>query len=119
MELSFLVLYMYKVSSKHDVIVDPVPKPNNSASVVTASVERPHATDNMLQKQASFRGFNKLSQSLPFKRQASLRLGELPSTLERQQAMWDNSGFQQQQQANGRGMQSMSVSEKCKRLLFC
>ena len=69
--------------------------------MVTASVERPHATDTMLQKQASFRGFNKLSLNLPFKRQTSLRLGELPSTLERQQQMWSNSGFQQP--TNGRG----------------
>lgn len=97
--------YYKKKSRTVLVATDPVPKPSQTGVVTTASVERPHATDNMLQKQASFRGFNKLSQSLPFKRQASLRLGELPSTLERQQAMWTNDGFQQQQQqlANGRG----------------
>lgn len=81
-------------------LTEPVPKVTNG-SVVTASVERPRATDSMLQKQASFRGFAKLSQSLPFKRQGSLRLGELPSTLDRQQAMWTNDGFQQL--PNGRG----------------
>ena len=50
------------------------------------AVSRPHATDLMLQRQTSFRGFGgQLGQSSPFKRQLSLRLNELPSTLERQQ----------------------------------
>ena len=35
-------------------------------------------------RQASFRGLGKLSDSSPFKRQFSLRLNELPSTLARQ-----------------------------------
>lgn len=48
------------------------------------AIERPHATPSMLERQGSFRGFTGLSQASPFKRQLSLRLSELPSTLERQ-----------------------------------
>ncbi|XP_059096442.1 protein numb homolog isoform X2 [Tigriopus californicus] len=49
------------------------------------AIARPHATDLMLQRQTSFRGFNQLqAASSPFKRNLSLRLNELPSTLERQ-----------------------------------
>ncbi|XP_064484886.1 protein numb-like isoform X2 [Ornithodoros turicata] len=52
------------------------------------AIERPHATASMLQRQGSFRGFGgSLSQTSPFKRQLSLRLNDLPSTLERQRAM--------------------------------
>lgn len=52
------------------------------------AIERPHATPSMLQRQGSFRGFGgSLSQTSPFKRQLSLRLNDLPSTLERQRAM--------------------------------
>uniref|UniRef100_T1JP22 PID domain-containing protein n=1 Tax=Strigamia maritima TaxID=126957 RepID=T1JP22_STRMM len=51
------------------------------------AIERPHATPMMLQRQGSFRGFSQLSQSSPFKRQLSLRLNELPSTLERQRSL--------------------------------
>ena len=46
-------------------------------------IERPHATDFMLQRQGSCRGFSTINQSSPFKRQLSLRLNELPSNLER------------------------------------
>lgn len=52
------------------------------------AVQRPHATDNLLLRQGSFRGFSKLQEvSSPFKRTLSLRLNELPSTLQRQNAM--------------------------------
>ncbi|XP_022250212.1 protein numb-like isoform X1 [Limulus polyphemus] len=51
------------------------------------AVERPHATPVMLERQGSFRGFSSLSQVTPFKRQLSLRLNELPSTVERQRSM--------------------------------
>ncbi|XP_067129226.1 protein numb isoform X2 [Centruroides vittatus] len=51
------------------------------------AIERPHATQVMLQRQGSFRGFSTLNQTSPFKRQLSLRLNDLPSTLERQRAM--------------------------------
>lgn len=54
------------------------------------AVSRPHATVQMLERQGSFRGFQKLSESSPFKRQLSLRVNELPSTLERQRAAYSN-----------------------------
>ncbi|XP_018341247.1 PREDICTED: protein numb isoform X2 [Trachymyrmex septentrionalis] len=47
------------------------------------AIERPHATLSMLERQGSFRGFSQLSQASPFKRQLSLRVNDLPSTLER------------------------------------
>ncbi|WAR18663.1 NUMB-like protein [Mya arenaria] len=51
------------------------------------AVQRPHATTNMLVRQGSFRGFNKLQETTsPFKRTVSLRLSDLPSTLQRQNA---------------------------------
>eukprot|EP00096_Caligus_rogercresseyi_P013493 TRINITY_DN612_c0_g1_i3.p1 TRINITY_DN612_c0_g1~~TRINITY_DN612_c0_g1_i3.p1 ORF type:complete len:588 (+),score=169.78 TRINITY_DN612_c0_g1_i3:129-1892(+) len=48
------------------------------------AIARPHATDLMLQRQTSFKGFNQLAGNSPFKRQLSLRINELPSTIERQ-----------------------------------
>ena len=52
------------------------------------AVQRPHATDNMLLRQGSFRGFSKLQETTsPFKRTLSLRINELPSTLQRQNAV--------------------------------
>lgn len=51
------------------------------------AIERPHATVSMLQRQGSFRGFQQLNQSSPFKRQMSLRISDLPSTLERQRSL--------------------------------
>ena len=56
--------------------MEPVSNPN--------AVARPKASDQMFLRQASFRGFGQLSGSSPFKRQFSLRLNELPSTLARQ-----------------------------------
>lgn len=50
------------------------------------AIERPHATVSMLQRQGSFRGFSQLNQASPFKRQLSLRIGDLPSNLERQRS---------------------------------
>ena len=55
---------------------EPVANPN--------AVARPKVSDLMYLRQASFRGFGQLSGSSPFKRQFSLRLNELPSTLARQ-----------------------------------
>nr|CAG4644138.1 EOG090X09VR [Lepidurus arcticus] len=49
------------------------------------AIERPHAAPHLLERQGSFRGFSQLNQNSPFKRQLSLRIGDLPSTLERQQ----------------------------------
>ena len=52
------------------------------------AVQRPHATQNMLLRQGSFRGFSKLQETTsPFKRTLSLRINELPSTLQRQNAV--------------------------------
>ncbi len=83
---------------------EPPPAPEQPVDNPFA-VARPHATDLMLQRQTSFRGFNQLqATNSPFKRQLSLRqeyfdiyfnlpkipllaisrLNELPSTLERQ-----------------------------------
>ncbi|KAH7972411.1 hypothetical protein HPB52_011916 [Rhipicephalus sanguineus] len=61
--------------------------PPVKAVVNPYAIERPHATVTLLQRQGSFRGLGSLSQASPFKRQLSLRLNELPSTLERQRAM--------------------------------
>lgn len=51
------------------------------------AVARPKISDQMYQRQASFRGLGQLSGNSPFKRatsqNASLRLNELPSTLQR------------------------------------
>lgn len=65
----------------------PSEAPPVKAVVNPYAIERPHATATLLQRQGSFRGLGSLSQASPFKRQLSLRLNELPSTLERQRAM--------------------------------
>lgn len=67
------------------IISEPVPvkKVDN-----LYAVQRPHASQNMLLRQGSFRGFPKLQETTsPFKRTISLRLNELPSTLQRQNAV--------------------------------
>ncbi|XP_014681481.1 PREDICTED: protein numb-like isoform X2 [Priapulus caudatus] len=48
------------------------------------AIQRPHAPLALLQRQGSTR-FGNINQSSPFKRQLSLRLDELPSTLERKE----------------------------------
>lgn len=71
------------------IIAEPVPvkKVDNPFAV-----QRPRATPNMLQRQGSFRGFENLqAESSPFKRSVSLRLNDLPSTLQRQNAVYDTS----------------------------
>jgi len=65
-------------------------KPSGDAPPVKAvvnpfAIERPHAAPHLLERQGSFRGLSQLNQSSPFKRQMSLRIGDLPSTVERQQ----------------------------------
>ena len=64
------------------------PPPIEKADENPFAIARPHATDLMLQRQTSFRGFGHLqvAGNSPFKRQLSLRLSDLPSTLERQRA---------------------------------
>lgn len=57
----------------------PPPQDNNPHAI-----PRRHATVEALARQASFRGFQALSQKTsPFKRQLSLRMNELPSTVQR------------------------------------
>ena len=53
--------------------------------------------------QMSFRGFNKLAETSPFKRQLSLRLNELPSTLERTGQLQQNNNINGANQPNGPG----------------
>ncbi|XP_025103945.1 protein numb-like isoform X3 [Pomacea canaliculata] len=70
------------------VAVEPVPvrKIENPYAV-----QRPHASMTALQRQGSFRGFEKLQEtSSPFKRTLSLRINDLPSTLQRQNAVLDS-----------------------------
>jgi len=69
------------------IIAEPVPLTPASNEY---AVQRPHATQDMLMRQGSFRGFSKLNESSPFKRQLSLRLNDLPSTLERQAEVSSN-----------------------------
>lgn len=58
--------------------------PEESADSNPFAIARPHATNLMLQRQTSFREFSRLqSRTSPFKRQLSLRMSELPSSLER------------------------------------
>ncbi|KAK2496481.1 hypothetical protein MC885_013134 [Smutsia gigantea] len=68
------------------------PSPTSPTLDTTASVEmnnphaipRRHAPIEQLARQGSFRGFPALSQKMsPFKRQLSLRINELPSTMQR------------------------------------
>jgi len=68
------------------------PVPDAAPTDTQYAVQRPHATQDMLVRQGSFRGFQKLSETSPFKRQLSLRLNELPSTLERTQEARQNGG---------------------------
>ena len=74
-------LYLY-------LFIDPVPVKRVDNPF---AVQRPKATNDMLFRQGSFRGFEKLQESSPFKRTTSLRLNDLPSTLQRQNAVSDNS----------------------------
>ncbi|XP_061172872.1 protein numb-like isoform X3 [Saccostrea echinata] len=71
------------------ILAEPVPvkKVDNPFAV-----ERPKATPSMIVRQGSFRGFENLQkESSPFKRSVSLRLSDLPSTLQRQGAITDGS----------------------------
>ncbi|XP_066155223.1 protein numb-like isoform X1 [Euwallacea fornicatus] len=61
-----------------DVVPQSKPTPSNPFAI-----ERPHATESLLQRQGSCRGFSTLGQNSPFKRQMSLRVNELPSNTAR------------------------------------
>nr|XP_014292903.1 protein numb [Halyomorpha halys] len=71
------------IPTKTSTVTAVTPKP----AVTTHAIERPHATVSMLVRQGSFRGFNHLNQTSPFKRQLSLRISDLPSNLERTRSM--------------------------------
>nr|CAH0112423.1 unnamed protein product [Daphnia galeata] len=69
----------------------PAEPPAPAKTVVNPfAIERPHAAPHLLERQGSFRGLSQLNQSSPFKRQMSLRIGDLPSTVERQQNSLSN-----------------------------
>lgn len=53
----------------------PVKKPEN-----LYEIQRPRASVDMLQRQSSFRGFSKLAETSPFKRQLSLQLEQSSTT---------------------------------------
>lgn len=54
------------------------------------AIQRPHAPLALLQRQGSAR-FGNINQSSPFKRQLSLRIDDLPSTLERKEHSFSSS----------------------------
>ena len=89
--------------------MEPPPAPKEPISNPNA-VARPKASDLMYLRQASFRGLGKLSDSSPFKRQFSLRLNELPSTLARQAR--DN-GAQEVRGETGPGAQFAGLAPTC------
>ncbi|KAK9890602.1 hypothetical protein WA026_011967 [Henosepilachna vigintioctopunctata] len=55
----------------------------SSSTVNPFAIERPHATESMLIRQGSCRGFSTLGENSPFKRQMSLRINDLPSNAAR------------------------------------
>lgn len=79
-------------------ISEPVPQKKMANPF---ALGRPKASTDMLQRQGSFRGFSKLQEAVsPFKRSVSLRLGDLPSTLQRQNAVADTSPTKSVSRAN-------------------
>ncbi|XP_045473688.1 protein numb isoform X2 [Harmonia axyridis] len=60
-----------------------VPGAKSSSMVNPFAIERPHATESMLIRQGSCRGFSTLGENSPFKRQMSLRINDLPSNTAR------------------------------------
>lgn len=76
------------------------------------AVQRPHASVDMLERQGSFRGFTRLAESSPFKRNISLRLNELPSTLERQRQVSGGILGPQQYGAGATGPSNANTSGK-------
>ncbi|XP_044753848.1 protein numb isoform X2 [Coccinella septempunctata] len=60
-----------------------VPGAKSSSIVNPFAIERPHATESMLIRQGSCRGFSTLGENSPFKRQMSLRINDLPSNTAR------------------------------------
>lgn len=87
------------------IVAEPVPFKQTE---LPFAVQRPHAPADILDRQGSFRGFNKLAESSPFKRNTStsLRLSELPSTKDRQKQF---AGIDGPQLTNGFGGTKASV----------
>ncbi|KAL5008827.1 hypothetical protein ScPMuIL_014408 [Solemya velum] len=80
------------------ILAEPVPQKKMANPF---ALGRPKASTDMLQRQGSFRGFSKLQEAVsPFKRSVSLRLGDLPSTLQRQNAVADTSPTKSVSRAN-------------------
>ncbi|XP_074547814.1 protein numb homolog isoform X2 [Halichoeres trimaculatus] len=74
-------------SSTHPTGGSPSPSSSPPLSMTTLgpqAIPRRHAPADVIARQGSFRGFPALSQKTsPFKRQLSLRMNELPSTMQR------------------------------------
>ncbi len=74
-------------NSAHQTGGSPSPTSSPPASVLALgpqAIPRRHAPADAIARQGSFRGFPALSQKTsPFKRQLSLRMNELPSTMQR------------------------------------
>lgn len=74
-------------SSTHQTGGSPSPSsspPLSMAALGPQAIPRRHAPADVIARQGSFRGFPALSQKTsPFKRQMSLRMNELPSTMQR------------------------------------
>lgn len=74
-------------SSAHQTGGSPSPSsspPLSMSALGPQAIPRRHAPADVIARQGSFRGFPALSQKTsPFKRQLSLRMNELPSTMQR------------------------------------
>lgn len=68
-----------KVSLENLTVGAPPPVSLSQETAAPSAVARPRPSELMFQRQASHRGFARLKASSPFKRQASLRIDELPS----------------------------------------
>nr|CAG4635597.1 EOG090X09VR [Artemia franciscana] len=69
---------------KLTLTVETYPPPMSKNVVNPHAIARPHAAPHLLARQGSIRGLTFNFQISPFKRQMSLRVSELPSTVERQ-----------------------------------
>ena len=117
---SFTRFGSFRQASISERLVDPqVLKPSHEPIPVNPvenphAVARPHATDSMILRQTSFRGFNQLQNS-PFKRQLSLRLNELPSTLARQQETYSNTSISENNNSGSTGLDNDGLEEILKK----
>lgn len=72
-------------SNQAGIAVSPSSSPPPAVGALgSQAIPRRHAPADVIARQGSFRGFPALSQKTsPFKRQLSLRMNELPSTMQR------------------------------------